>query len=130
MFLADHPDNCYYGFDLPSRELSRYRVPVVMEDCMLDLRSWERGRLKAELGGFLYVGMKKLYVKENVIKQQSPLTLSSLKTFSRLPFSSLCVFILCLYCLSWYLYLQVGVAFPLFFFWICCSWISCLCFSL
>jgi hypothetical protein len=68
MFLADHPDNCYYGFDLASRELSRYRVPVVMEDCMLGLRSWERGRLKAELGGFLYVDMKKLYVKENVIK--------------------------------------------------------------
>jgi hypothetical protein len=56
---SDRADNCYYEFDLASRELANHRIPVVMEDCMLDVRSWERGRLKAELGGVLYVDMSK-----------------------------------------------------------------------
>jgi hypothetical protein len=54
---ANFGDNCYYEFDLASRELSNYRIPVVMEDSMLDVRSWELGRLRAELGGVLYVDM-------------------------------------------------------------------------
>jgi hypothetical protein len=56
---ADRADNCYYEFDLASPEFWNRRIPVVMEDCMLDVRSWERGRLKAELGRFLYVDMSK-----------------------------------------------------------------------
>jgi serine/threonine protein kinase len=56
---ADPGDNCYYEFDLASRELSKYRVPVVMEECMLDVRNWKAGRLRGELGGVLYVDMSK-----------------------------------------------------------------------
>jgi hypothetical protein len=56
---TDPGDHCHYEFDLACRELSRYRIPVVMEDCMLDVRSWERGRLRGEFGGLLYVDMSK-----------------------------------------------------------------------
>jgi chemotaxis protein histidine kinase CheA len=56
---SDLGDNCYYEFDLASRELPNHRIPVVMEDCMLDVRSWEKGRLRGELGGILYVDMSK-----------------------------------------------------------------------
>jgi hypothetical protein len=55
----DAGDSCFFEFDLASRELANHRVPVVMEDCMLDARSWEKGRLRAELGGVLYVDMSK-----------------------------------------------------------------------
>jgi hypothetical protein len=56
---SDLGDNCYYEFDLASRELPNHRIPVVMEDCMLDVRSWEKGRLRGELGGIIYVDMSK-----------------------------------------------------------------------
>jgi hypothetical protein len=49
-------DNCYYEFDFAIRQLPEKIIPVVMEKSMLKNDQWS-GRIKAELGGNLYVDM-------------------------------------------------------------------------
>jgi hypothetical protein len=53
----DSSDNCFFEFDLAARKLANHRLPVVMENCMLNPYAWKNGRLDAELGGFIFIDL-------------------------------------------------------------------------
>lgn len=57
--LDDESDNCYFEFKVVSEDhqLVNMRIPVVMEKSMTNPNEWNRGILKAELGGKLFFDM-------------------------------------------------------------------------
>ncbi len=59
---ADESDNCYFEFNVAAHDknLTNMRIPIVMEECMLNERYW-KGRLKAEMGHQLYFDLSKSY---------------------------------------------------------------------
>ena len=54
---ADDSDYCFYEFHETSNdpELANMRIPIVMDESMLNLDSWEEGLLKAGLCGKVFI---------------------------------------------------------------------------
>jgi hypothetical protein len=54
---ADDSDYCFYEFNVAAtdRRLANMRIPIVMDESMLNPDSWEEGLLKAGLGGKVFI---------------------------------------------------------------------------